>query len=111
MRTTSIYRLALLSLFALSLSACNQLASNTTANADHSNHTPSTLNSCPDTRPTACSREYKPVCATRDTGVRCVTTPCPSSERVTYANDCSACREEKVYGYTPGACAEPAAEN
>jgi hypothetical protein len=37
--------------------------------------------SCSDPRPTACNLDYKPVCAEVDTGVRCITAPCPSSER------------------------------
>jgi hypothetical protein len=60
---------------------------------------------CPDDRPQMCTREYLPVCATRDTGVRCVTAPCPSSEQKTYGNACTACADEKVFGYTAEACA------
>ena len=59
---------------------------------------------CPDQRSSICTREYLPVCATRDTGVRCVTTPCPSSEQKTYSNGCAACADEKVLGYIPNAC-------
>jgi len=69
------------------------------------------FNQCPDERPQMCTREYLPVCATRDTGVRCVTAPCPSSEQKTYGNACTACADEKVSGYMPGACAsEPEAK-
>lgn len=64
---------------------------------------------CSDPRPQACTTEYRPVCATRDTGVRCVTTPCPSSERRTYSNACSACADAKVYDHVAGEC--PAAVN
>jgi hypothetical protein len=60
---------------------------------------------CPDQRSQICTREYLPVCATRDTGVRCVTTPCPSSEQKTYSNGCTACADEKVLGYIANACA------
>jgi len=59
---------------------------------------------CKDPRPQICTREYRPVCATRDTGVRCVTTPCPATELKTYGNACSACGDSKVLGYRPGAC-------
>jgi len=59
---------------------------------------------CPEQRPKICTREYIPVCATRDTGVRCVTTPCPSSEQKTYGNGCSACADEMVLGYKLDAC-------
>ena len=59
---------------------------------------------CAEPRPQACTREYRPVCADRDTGVRCVTTPCPSMERVTYPNACSACADPKVVTHTPGPC-------
>lgn len=59
---------------------------------------------CKDPRPQMCTREYRPVCAKRDTGVRCVTTPCPSEEWVTKSNACTACSDEKVFGYLDGAC-------
>lgn len=51
-----------------------------------------------------CTREYKPVCANRDTGIRCVTTPCPAAEWKTYGNACDACSDKAVTGYRPGAC-------
>ena len=59
---------------------------------------------CKDPRPEICTREYRPVCATRDTGIRCITTPCPSTEKVTKATACTACADTKVFGYTAGAC-------
>ena len=59
---------------------------------------------CPTVRPQICTRDYRPVCAQRDTGVRCVTTPCPSSEWVTLGNACSACSDAKVLGYRAGPC-------
>ncbi|GAB3537863.1 hypothetical protein GCM10027343_02080 [Noviherbaspirillum agri] len=65
---------------------------------------PENLTQCRDPRPQMCTREYKPVCASRDTGVRCVTTPCPSTEWRTYGNACDACSDSKVSGYREGAC-------
>lgn len=62
------------------------------------------LSSCTEPRPQACTREYSPVCASRDTGIRCVTTPCPSTEWKTYGNACDACADEKVLFHRPGAC-------
>jgi hypothetical protein len=59
---------------------------------------------CSEQRPQVCTREYLPVCATRDTGVRCLTTPCPSSEQKTYGNGCEACADKKVLGYIANAC-------
>lgn len=59
---------------------------------------------CKDPRPQMCTKEYRPVCATRDTGVRCVTTPCPSTELVTKGNACTACADEKVFSYVQDAC-------
>lgn len=59
---------------------------------------------CPDERPQACTREYRPVCALRDNGVRCVTAPCASTDAVTAATDCTACANETVLGHYPGAC-------
>ncbi len=51
----------------------------------------------------ACIEIYQPVCALR-TGVVCVTTPCPSEERKTYSNVCSACRDPEVMGYKQDEC-------
>ncbi|GGY70651.1 hypothetical protein GCM10011613_13940 [Cellvibrio zantedeschiae] len=59
---------------------------------------------CPEERVQMCTREYLPVCATRDTGVRCITAPCPSTEEKTYGNGCSACADAKVIEYRAGAC-------
>lgn len=61
---------------------------------------------CSDPRPEICTREFVPVCASRDTGIRCVTTPCDSSEWVTSSNACTACSDPLVYGHRAGACAE-----
>jgi hypothetical protein len=64
---------------------------------------------CSDPRPQICTMDYTPVCAQRDTGIRCVTTPCPSSEWKTYSNGCSACSDSDVSGYRSGSCEdEPA---
>lgn len=59
---------------------------------------------CTAPRPQACTMDYRPVCATRDTGIRCVTAPCPSSEQKTYSNGCGACSDPKVSQYVPGDC-------
>ncbi len=63
-----------------------------------------TLIVCPDERSKVCTREFNPVCAKRDTGVRCVTTPCPSTEWVTKGNPCSACSDASIEGYIMGEC-------
>jgi len=36
-----------------------------------------------------CPLNYDPVCGRKDTGIRCVTTPCESSEDITYSNACA----------------------
>ncbi len=59
---------------------------------------------CESPRKTMCTREYRPVCAEVDTGIRCITAPCPSSEKKTYSTGCTACADEKVIGYFPEAC-------
>lgn len=59
---------------------------------------------CAEPRPQACTAMYDPVCATRDTGIRCVTTPCPSTEQKTMGNSCSACSDPKVISYVKGEC-------
>lgn len=65
---------------------------------------------CPEQRPEVCPLMYRPVCATRDNGVRCVTTPCDSSEQVTYPNGCAACADKRVFSYTPEHCEPTAAD-
>ncbi|MBW2542241.1 MAG: hypothetical protein JRF15_09135 [Deltaproteobacteria bacterium] len=59
---------------------------------------------CADPRPEMCTQEYLPVCGLRDTGIRCVTTPCDSHEWKTYSNACTACSDPKVLRYRSGAC-------
>jgi hypothetical protein len=61
---------------------------------------------CPERRPEICTRIYQPVCASRDTGIRCVTAPCPSTEQQAYSNACEACSDAKVLGYMPGSCSQ-----
>jgi hypothetical protein len=62
------------------------------------------LTNCPKDRPQICTRDYQPVCAVQNTGVRCVTTPCPSTAQKTYSNACSACADPRVIGHAPDAC-------
>jgi hypothetical protein len=64
----------------------------------------SEITNCAEERPDMCTMDYRPVCATRDTGVRCVTTPCPSTEQKTYSNACSSCADVKVIGYISDQC-------
>lgn len=66
---------------------------------------PSALVECTEPRPEICTREYRPVCARRDTGIRCVKAPCNgANEWATYGNGCDACSDEKVYAYREGSC-------
>ena len=59
---------------------------------------------CTDPRPQICTMDFTPVCATKDNRVRCVTTPCQSTETKTYSNGCSACANPAVMSYIPGEC-------
>lgn len=59
---------------------------------------------CTEPRPQFCTMDYNPVCATRDNGIRCITTPCDSTEKATYSNACTACADTRVYYYRGGAC-------
>lgn len=59
---------------------------------------------CTEPRPQICTMDYTPVCATRDTGIRCVTTPCPTTENKTYSNGCTACSDKSVISYQAGSC-------
>jgi len=59
---------------------------------------------CKEPRPEICTREYKPVCATKNTGVQCVTSPCPPTDEATYASGCTACADPNVIKYKQGSC-------
>jgi len=104
MNTMLINRL-ILAVMTLMVVACE---SNTTApsmpSPEVQKKPEGTAMQCKDPRPEFCTKEYSPVCATKDTGVRCVTTPCPSTENVTYSNGCTACADAKVYSHVMGAC-------
>lgn len=91
------YLLRLIALTA-SLTACSSLPETV-----ENKTTPETTH-CPEQRPQVCTMDYRPVCAIRDTGVRCVTTPCPSTEQKTFSNACSACADTKVIGYISEEC-------
>lgn len=83
---------------ATSLTACASPTAPTESDAKP------TLTNCPQERTQICTMDYRPVCATRDTGVRCVTAPCHSTEQKTYSNACSACADAKVIGHIPDEC-------
>ena len=85
-------------IFAISISSCT---------SKHNSAEPTGMaTNCTAPRPEACTADYQPVCATRDNGVRCVTTPCESTEMATYSNSCSACADNRVFEYQDGACAD-----
>jgi hypothetical protein len=90
----------------LSLSGCKDTTEHASAHHSISRDagTQSLLKLCPETRPEMCTQQYDPVCAKRDTGIRCVTTPCESSAWVTYSNGCSACSDPKVSAFKSGSC-------
>ena len=50
-----------------------------------------------------CTKEYNPVCALEDNGVRCITAPCASTDAVTSSTGCTACSQGAL-GYYKGAC-------
>lgn len=90
-------RLLKLIMLTVSLTAC-------TSQQETSPNQAAAITYCPEQRPQICTMDYRPVCATRDTGIRCVTTPCPSTEQKTYSNACSACVDIKVIGHIPDEC-------
>ena len=89
---------------ALAITVMTACASQTTAPTKPAKPADSASISCGDERPQMCTREYRPVCGKRDTGVRCVTTPCPSVEYKTYSNACTACADENVISYVVEKC-------
>lgn len=88
------------------LSACMQLGATEEGIKNGEAKEPVALNEefvqCSTPRPEICYELYQPVCATRDNGVRCVTTPCPATEIATYSNDCKACADPTVLGFVKG---------
>lgn len=65
---------------------------------------PAKRSECPAKRPEMCTQQYQPVCATVDTGIRCIKAPCPSGEQKEFSNWCVACTNPKVTGYVDGPC-------
>ncbi len=63
-----------------------------------------TMHSCKEPRSQMCTREYRPVCAEIDTGIRCYKAPCPSTKPVTKSNACVACADTNVLSFVEGAC-------
>lgn len=59
---------------------------------------------CDTPRPEACTREYNPVCAMKDNGLRCITSPCQSEDAVTESTSCTACSDQTISGHYPGPC-------
>ncbi len=59
---------------------------------------------CENPRPEVCTQDYVPVCGLVDTGIPCVTMPCPTDEWKTYSNACTACSIPTVVGYRAGEC-------
>ncbi len=84
--------------------ACTQTAPVASPESGIRGMVESSAGQCTDPRPQACTREYAPVCAIRDTGLRCMTTPCPSSEYRSYPNACEACADPRVRSWKAGAC-------
>jgi hypothetical protein len=94
----------LLGLVVAALASCSGTANDPDAEATRAKGEPHSYVECVVPRPEACTRDYRPVCGLRDTGIRCVTEPCDSWETRTYGNACSACADGSVYGWRPGEC-------
>lgn len=79
----------------ISLPALCLLVCLTGCAADPQPAVPANLTLCPEQRPQICTREYNPVCAALADG-----------SRKTYATGCTACADQQVSGWEPGACPE-----
>jgi hypothetical protein len=90
--------------FALVTSVCIGAACSSSPSAPASVEAERETTECAESRSPICTQDYRPVCALRDNGVRCVTTPCDSTEWKTYSNGCSACSDPAVFSHRPGAC-------
>jgi len=95
-----LYKLLLVIFITYFISACSDEQPNEIEVAAQA------VTECTNPRPEMCTMDYRPVCATKDTGVRCVTQPCDSTETATYSNGCSACSDHMVLSYEPEACQE-----
>lgn len=100
----AIYSIGILSL--LFLISCQTKKPQETPVAPDASLPTGVYSKCKAPRPELCTQDFRPVCAKVDTGVRCVTTPCPSEENKTYSNVCTACADPKVYGFWKTACPE-----
>jgi hypothetical protein len=111
-----VIRIILIAIFGIGITACNQASLGPTNNTQDSSSSSVASNlvgeesqeigeiACVEPRPEMCAQIYQPVCGVVDTGVRCVTTPCPSSTLKTFGNACTACGNSKVSSYTKGEC-------
>jgi hypothetical protein len=88
---------------AILLSGCSRSDAQETT-VPNANRALNAFTECREPRPEICYEIYAPVCASRDTGIRCITAPCPSEEQVMFSNDCTACADPHVRGYAPGQC-------
>ena len=87
------------------ISACQEKSEQAqTDKSEQTEESMQTLIQCPDNRPEVCTQIYQPVCGLVDTGIRCITTPCPSAEYKTFGNACTACSDKNVTGYSEGEC-------
>lgn len=103
-RQCCFYLLTVL-LLATCLNACQSVEQTQTESP--ANATAQLTSTCTDPRSQVCTMDFNPVCALRDTGVRCVKEPCDeATEWKTFANGCTACGDEKVFGHVEGACEE-----
>ncbi|MES1210039.1 MAG: hypothetical protein ABUS79_29235 [Pseudomonadota bacterium] len=59
---------------------------------------------CEHPRPEICTQEYRPVCASVEHKINCITAPCPQPGPREYPNGCAACTDPDVFGYVPGTC-------
>lgn len=93
-------------LFCLLISACQEKGTQETVDevGNPPEEAAQSLIQCPDNRPEVCTQIYQPVCGLVDTGIRCITTPCPSAEYKTFGNACTACSDKNVTGYSGGEC-------
>src|SRR5690606_41854970 len=85
----------------------NQHLSPTLSDIEHDNETADSADEwtdCPEQSPEVCTQVYDPVCGRIDTGIRCVTTPCPSFTSKTFGNACSACSRTEVISFREGRC-------
>ncbi len=99
----SLIKLTITTAILLCLFACSSLGTNPAESPQANIRAAGTI-ACKTPRPKICTREYRPVCASKFNDIQCKKAPCPDTDKVTYANACVACSDHNVRSYGAMSC-------